>query len=104
MKSCKIFISDSYLISNCTSSRVEWCQNSRSLSLLTLKAPIATAADDIHKYFLIFFPEKIRRDISCESSARQRIHMKLQALFSSKNKSKKIKVSSAAIFVWHFKG
>ena len=34
--------------------------------------------------------------------------MKLQALFTSKNKSKKKiiknKVSSAAIFVWHFKG
>ena len=29
--------------------------------------------------------------------------MKLQALFSLKNKSKKIKVSSAAIFVWRFK-
>ena len=33
----------------------------------------------------------IRLDISCESSARQRIHMKLQALFSLKNKSKKLK-------------
>ena len=30
--------------------------------------------------------------------------MKHQALFSSKDKSKKIKVSSAAIFVWRFKG
>ena len=31
--------------------------------------------------------------------------MKNQALFSSKDKSKKIKIkmSSAAIFVWHFK-
>ena len=29
--------------------------------------------------------------------------MKLQALFSSKNKSKKIKVSSATIFVWRIK-
>ena len=28
------------------------------------------------------FSEKIRLDISCESSAKQRIHMKLQALFS----------------------
>ena len=30
-------------------------------------------------------------DVSSESSARQRIHMKNQALFSSKNKSKKLK-------------
>ena len=56
--------------------------------VLILKVPIMTAADNIHKYFFI---------------ARQRIHMKLQALFSSKNKSKKIKVSSAALFVWRFK-
>ena len=48
--------------------------------------------------------EKIRLDISCEPSARQRIHMKNQALFSSKNKGKQIKVLSAAIFVWRFKG
>ena len=30
--------------------------------------------------------------------------MKHQALFSSKDKSKQIKVSSAAIYVWCFKG
>ena len=36
--------------------------------------------------------------------ARQRIHKKNQALFSSKDKCKKNNVSSAAIFVWHFKG
>ena len=30
--------------------------------------------------------------------------MKLQALFSSKNKSKIIEMSFAAIFVWRFKG
>ena len=34
------------------------------------------------------FSEKIRLDTSCESSARQRFHMKHQVLFSSKNKSK----------------
>ena len=48
------------------------------------------AADNIHKYFFIFFfLEKIRLDISCEFSAWQRIHMKHQAAFSSKDKSKK---------------
>ena len=41
---------------------------------------------------------KIRLDISCESSARQQIHMKYHALFVLKDESKKI-VSSAAIFV-----
>ena len=56
---------------------------------LTLKAPITTAADDII-FFFHCFSEKIRLDVSSESSARQRIHMKNQALFSSKDKSKKI--------------
>ena len=37
------------------------------------------------------FSEKIRLDISCEPSARQRIHMKYQALFPYKDKSKKIR-------------
>ena len=54
--------------------------------------------------FSLFFLDKIRLDVSSESSARQRIHLKHQALFSSNDKSKKIKMSSAAIFVWHFKG
>ena len=60
-------------------------------SVLALKALIATAADDIHKYFFIVFQKKIRLDVSSASSARQRIHMKNQALFSSKDKSKKLK-------------
>ena len=58
---------------------------------LTLKGPITTAADDIHKYFFHCFSEKIRLDVSSDFSARQRIHMKNQALFSSEDKSKKLK-------------
>ena len=58
--------------------------------ILTLKAPITTAADDIHK-IVSFFSEKIRRDVSSESSARQWIHLKHKALFSSKDRSKKLK-------------
>ena len=50
------------------------------------------------------FSEKIRLDLSSDSSARQRIHMKHQALFPQKDKSKKNKLSSAANFVWRFKG
>ena len=41
--------------------------------------------------FFHCFSQKIRLDVSSESSARQRIHMKIQALFSSKDKSKKLK-------------
>ena len=56
----------------------------------TLKASITTAADDIQN-ILYCFSEKIRLDVSSEFSARQRIHLKHQALFSSKDKSKKSK-------------
>ena len=52
------------------------------MGLLTLKAPITTAADDIHKYFFIVFQRKIRLDVSSESS---------QALFFSKDKNKNLK-------------
>ena len=60
---------------------------------LTLKTPVTTAADDIHVFSLFFgfFSEKIRPNVSSESSVRQRIHMKNQALFSLKDKSKKLK-------------
>ena len=57
---------------------------------LTLKALITTAADDIHIFFHCF-SEKIRLDVSSESSARQRIHLKHQALFSLKDKTNKLK-------------
>ena len=59
--------------------------------IFTLKAPITSAADNIHKYFFIVFSEKTRLDVSSESSARQRIHMKNEALCSSKDNSKKLK-------------
>ena len=41
--------------------------------------------------FFHCFSEKKRLDVSSESSARQKLHMKNQALFSSKDKSKKLK-------------
>ena len=59
--------------------------------LLTLRAPVTAAADDIHKYFFIVLQKKIRLDISSESYARQMILMKNQALFSLNDKSKKLK-------------
>ena len=51
---------------------------------------ITTAANDIHKYFFHCFSEKIRLDVLSESSAMQWIHMKNQALFSLKDKNKKL--------------
>ena len=50
--------------------------------------PVTTAADDIHEYFFIVF--QIKYDLMFQVN-RQRIHMKNQALFSSKDKSKKLK-------------
>ena len=75
-----------------------------TLFTLTLKAPITTAADDSLEYFSIVFSERIRLDISSESSARQRIHMKNQALFSSKDKSKKLKCHLLQFLYGAFKG
>ena len=70
-------------------------------SLLTLKAPITTAADNsLEFFFIVFFSGKIRLDISCESSARLRIHMIYQALFSSTDKSKSVICCNIA---WLFK-
>ena len=40
---------------------------------------------NINCFSLFFISEKMRLDISCESSAPQRIHMKHQALFSPKH-------------------
>ena len=71
---------------------------------LTLKVPITTAADDSLEHFSFFFPDKIMLELSCESSAWQRIHMKHQALFSSKNKSKNNKSVLCFNFAWCFKG
>ena len=66
---------------------------------LTLKLLSKTVADDILMCLFPFFPEKIRLGSSCESSARQTIHMKYQALFSLKKKMyrKKIKMSAAVV-------
>ena len=52
---------------------------------------------------MLFFSEN-KIDVSSESSARQRIHIKNQALFSLKDKGKNIRMSSAAIFLCPFKG
>ena len=71
----------------------------------TLKAPITTKSDDNFDFFF-YFQMKTSLDISCESSAKQMIHMKYQDLISLKNKKKKNKsfrMSSAANFAWRFK-
>ena len=48
--------------------------------------------------FLLLSFEEIRLDVSCESSAKQRIHMKYQALFYQTMK-KYARLSSAAVVI-----
>ena len=60
-----------------------WCSSHEKV--LTLKVPITTEQTTI---LFFFFSEKTSLDISCESSARQTIHMKCQDLFSLKNEKK----------------
>ena len=60
-------------------------------------------ADDNFFYFYFYFSKKTSLDISCESSAKQTIHMKYQDLFSSKNKKKYFKMSSAAVVIGTFR-
>ena len=50
--------------------------------LFTLRASSKIAADSTFLFLLLFF-EEIRLDVSCESSAMQRIHMKYQVFFFS---------------------
>ena len=71
--------------------------------MLTLKAPSKIAADDTY-YFYFYLSKKIRLDVPCESSAKQRIHMKYQALFYQKKNEKIFKTVVCCIRDWRFKG
>ena len=68
--------------------------------ILTLKTPSKICSRRRSKIFF-YFSEKTSLDISCESSAKQTIHIKYQDLFSlkSKKKKKKKKLSSAAVVI-----
>ena len=71
--------------------------------ILTLKAPVTTAADDI--LIFSYFSEKTSLDFPCESSAGQTIHMKSQDLFSLKNKKNiTFRMPYVSNFSWRFKG
>ena len=54
--------------------------------ILTLKAPITTAADDIHKHFSLFF-----RENKTMFKVNPLLDRGFTSLFSSKDKSKKLK-------------
>ena len=65
--------------------------------------PAKFAADNILKFLFFYFSERTSLDISCESSAKQTIHMKYQDLFSSEN-NKNIKIVVCFSCDWRFKG
>ena len=67
--------------------------------VLSLKAP-SKICNRRHSIFF-FFSEKTSLDISCESPAKQTIHMKCQYLFFLKNKKKNVVCCSCD---WCFKG
>ena len=71
---------------------------------INIKAPSKIAADDTFIFFtFIFFKEK-RLDVSCESSAMQRIHIKYQVLVSLKNNEKVFMNVICCSRDWRFKG
>ena len=55
-------------------------------------------------FFYFYLLKKIRLDVSCESSARQRIHMKYQVLFSLKNNEKVLMNVICCSRDWGFEG
>ena len=68
--------------------------------MLRVTVSIATAAENILKYFLfIYFSEKTRLDISCDCL----LCMKWQALFSLKNNNKRNLLLAATILLGTFK-
>ena len=75
----------------------------RRAFLLTLKAPSKIAADDTFIIFTFYLLKKIRLDVSCESSAKQRIHMKYKALFYQKKQWKIFQTVVCCSRHWRFK-
>ena len=68
-----------------------------------LKRHIKIAADDT-LFFYFYLSKEIRLDVSCESPALQRIHMKYQVLFSLKNNEKSIYICRLLQRDWRFSG
>ena len=58
------------------------------LDSLTYKAPNKNCSRRHFYFFFLLLSKKIRLDVLCESSAKQRIHLKHQVLLSLKNNEK----------------
>ena len=72
-------------------------------ALLHMYLDLKGSETDVDGISFHCFSAKIRLDVSSESSARQRTHMKNRALMSSKDKSKKFKCRLLHFFDWRFK-
>ena len=70
---------------------------------LTLKAPNKKMQQTTF-YFYFYLSKKIRLDFSGESSAKQRIHLKHQVLFSLKNNEKIFMNVVCCSHNWRFNG
>ena len=79
-------------------------QVKQSRTYLALKCQIEIAADETLIFFYFYLLKKIRLDVSCESSAGQRIHIKYQVLLSLKNSEKILKTAVCCSPDWSFKG
>ena len=77
--------------------------SSSNNSLLPLKRQTKIAADD-NLIFYFYLLKKIRLDFSCESFARQKIHLKLQFLFFLKSNEKIFMNVVCCSCDWRFKG
>ena len=71
---------------------------------LTLKAPNKNLQQTTLIFLNFYLSKKIRLDVSCESSAKHRIHMKYHALFYQKNNEKIFKTAVCCSRDWRLKG
>ena len=55
--------------------------------MLTFKVPNKNCSRRHFNFFTFIFLKKIRFEVSCESSALQRIHMKYRLIFSEKKRN-----------------
>ena len=88
------------------SSLISYPEETRTIlkqMILTIKAPNENCSGRHFNFLLLSF-EEIRLDVSCESSARQRIHMKYQVLVSLKNNEKVLMNVVCYSRHWRLKG
>ena len=64
-----------------------------------LSGELSCPCDRSSLSFYFYLLREIRLDVSCDSSAQQRIHVKYQVLFSLKNNKKCSRLPPAAVMI-----